>query len=156
MRWRSAPEVGHHRLGVLQARLGVDHPILLHQGIEAARQCACVLQPGQLTLPMARPQLAHEVAPEVAGQGPDRKEIVASGRLPRALLGQGAARDQTVHMQMPGQGLPPGVQQERRAELAAEAFGVGGKGRERRPGALQELLVDHLRVQLHPGIEALR
>jgi len=105
---------------------------------------------------VARPELADDVSTEVAGQGPDRKEIVTSGRLPGALCAQGPARDQAVHVRVPGRGLPPGVQHERRAELTAEPFGVGGKGCQRRPGALQELLVDHLRVQLDPGIEALR
>ena len=48
--------------------------------------------------------------------------------MPFALGGEGAARNQAVQMHVLAQRLSPGVQHGGHAQLAAEAFGVGGKG----------------------------
>jgi hypothetical protein len=41
------------------------------------------------------------------------------------------------------------------AELSIQALGVGTEGAQGLPGALQELVIDELRVQLDPGVDAL-
>jgi len=50
-----AGQIADHRLGVGQARLGVDHPLLGHQGIEQGRDRAGI-EPGPR--PVISPALA--------------------------------------------------------------------------------------------------
>ena len=41
-------------------------------------------------------------------------------------------------------------------ELAAEAFGIGAEARERGPHRLEEQRVDHLGVEVYPGVQVMR
>ena len=60
-----------------------------------------------------------------------------------------------MQMHVLAQGLPPGVQHCRHAQLATEAFGIGAERVERGPHRLEKQRVDHLGMELHPGIECM-
>src|ERR687891_39344 len=93
------------------------------------------------------------MAAEVFGQGSDREQIVAFGRMPVARLGQSAAGDEAVQMHVPAQGLAPGVQYTGHAERSVQALGVSTEGIEGSPDALEQQRVDDLGMQLYPLVE---
>src|ERR687891_2323276 len=93
------------------------------------------------------------MAAEVFGQGSDREQVVAFGRMPVARFGQSAAGDEAVQMHVPAQGLAPGVQYTGHAERSVQALGVSTEGIEGSPDALEQQRVDDLGMQLYPLVE---
>ena len=135
--------------------MAFDHPVLGHQGIEQSIHGLGVPDPGELTALVARAQTADKVAAKVARERPHRKQVVSVHGPPASLRAQGTPGHQAVHVQMAGQRLAPGVQHQGGTQLPVQALGVGTEGAQGLPGALQELVVDELRMQLDPGVEAL-
>src|SRR5207248_6013876 len=99
------------------------------------------------------PQGAYHVAAEVFGQGSDREQVVAFGRMPVARFGQSAAGDEAVQMHVPAQGLAPGVQYTGHAKRAVQALWVSTEGIEGIPDALEQQRVDDLGMELYPLVE---
>jgi len=71
----------------------------------------------------------------------------------QVVLGQRAARRQTVQVHVLAQALAPGVQHRGQAQLSPQAFRVEPEGLQRLPDATKQRPVDHLGVGLHPGVE---
>ncbi len=61
-----------------------------------------------------------------------------------------------MQVHVTGQRLSPGMQHRAHAELSAEAFGVGGERRQRRPDGLEQEPVELARMPLDPGVERVR
>ena len=76
--------------------------------------------------------------------------------MPAPVCPERTAWDQAVQMDMPHQGLPPGVEHRRHAQLAVQAFGIRGEGAQGRPDRLEQQGVDLLGMDLHPAVEAIR
>ena len=66
---------------------------------------------------------------------------------------QGAARDQTVQMQMLREILPPRVQNRDDADRAAEMARIAAEGEQRVGGRAEQQRVDHARIPLREGVE---
>ena len=102
---------------------------------------------------MTPAKAGDEVPAEAAREGAHREQVGALRGAPLARRGEHPAGDQAVQVHVLDERPPPGVQHQRRAELSAEAPGIGGERRERRLGAREELGVEHARAELHPGVE---
>ena len=70
-----------------------------------------------------------------------------------ALIAERTAGDQTVQMNMLGQGLSPGVQHRGHAHPPIQALGVTAKGPQGVPGTLKQQPLNAPRMQPHPGVE---
>ena len=96
-------------------------------------------------------------APEDLGEGADGEEKAGRRRDPaRAVGGEGAARDDAVQMEVLRQILPPGVQDGRAAEVAAEMAGIAAEGGEGVGGGVEEEGVEEPGVALREGVEGMR
>ena len=56
-------------------------------------------------------------------------------------------------MDVAHQGLAPGVEHRRHAELPIQALGIGAEGRQGRPDGLEEQIVELLGVHFDPAVE---
>ena len=75
--------------------------------------------------------------------------------VPVTHVGQHAAGDQTMHVNVTTQVLPPGVQHRRHAQLAAKVPGVAPKLAERIPRRCEQTTIDHLRMDLNPAVQGM-
>jgi len=151
-----AAQVTYDGIGLFQIGLAVDHPVLLHQGIQALRH-RFAIEPVQFPLAPGTAQGADHRAAKGPRQRLDRKQVVASGWAPLGLvLGQGAARNQTMQVHMLRQDLPPGVQYRSHAHVTVEPFWILPKGLDGVPDRLKQAPINHLGMTLHPGVECMR
>jgi len=153
---RVARQVLHHRLGLVQTMLGVNHPVFAHEGVEHLLELTGAGDAMQRALVRGAPEQRHHPAPEVTRQGLDGEQVVASARTPPALRIQGAAGNQAVQMHMPRQVLRPGVQHRAHAQLPAQALAVLAEGLTCLPARLEQQPVEQLGMQLHPSVELVR
>ena len=59
-------QILHYGVDLLEPGLAVDHPVLLHQGLEHALEGLGVLESWQFSVLVTLAQAAHEVSTEVA------------------------------------------------------------------------------------------
>jgi len=97
------------------------------------------------------------LATEDLGEGADGEEKAGRrGDPARAVGGEGASRDDAVQVEVLRQILPPGVQDGRDAEVAAEMAGIAAEGGERVGGGAEEEGVEEPGVPLGKGVEGMR
>jgi len=147
-----ARQVAHHRVGVFETVLAVDHPLGGHQGAELIINVTGPGDPVEFAAIGGLAQGTHQVPTKVARQGPDREQVGAARLSPDAIVAQRTAGHQAVQVHMLAQGLAPGVEHRAHAHLAAEALGMATKGSQRLPGALEQQPVDHLGMKLDPAV----
>src|SRR6185437_735837 len=112
-----AADVVEDLFGSGKGGLGVNHPLLLSQGVQIVEECLALaqsLKSGE-ELKLAAVKGVHEQfqesAAEVAREHPHgEEETGAAGNPSLPVGGQSAARDHAVQMRVVGQSLPPGVQ----------------------------------------------
>ena len=92
----------------------------------------------------ALPQAVEELAAEDLGQrAHGEEEARVSRRDPAgAVRGQGASGHDAVEMEMEQEGLAPGVEDGRDAELSAQVLGIARRGLERLAGCGEEQVVE--------------
>ena len=110
-----AAEIGQHRLGAAEGRLGIDHPFGLAErgkpGGEGVgvRESGQVAEEDQRASAMQRAQPLNEQAAKQPGQHPHmQEEARAAGNPAGAVQRQAAAGDDHVDMGMVGQRRAPG------------------------------------------------
>jgi hypothetical protein len=85
------------------------------------------------------PERVEVFAPEDLGEGADGEEKAGRrGDPARAVGGEGAPRDDAVEVEVLRQILPPGVQDGRDPEVAAEMAGIAAEGGEGVGGGVEE------------------
>jgi hypothetical protein len=99
----------------------------------------------------------EELATEDDSEGADGEEKPRRcGNPAGAVGGQGAAGDNTMQVEVLGEILPPGVQDRRAAEVAAEMAGIAPKGGERVSDRVEEHRVEDAGVALGERVEGVR
>src|SRR5207245_7048110 len=97
------------------------------------------------------------LAAEDLRESADREEKAGRrGDPARAVLGERAAGDDTVQMQVLGEILAPGVQNRRAADIAAEMARIAGEGGERGRDRAEEQRVDDARIALSEWVQRVR
>ena len=103
------------------------------------------------------PEGGQVLAAEDRGEGTDGEEKPGRRRDPaRAVAREGAAGDEAVDVQVLGEVLPPGVQDRRDAEVAAEIAAITPEGGERLGDSLEEEAIEHPGVALGEGVQSVR
>src|SRR5439155_24864841 len=96
-------------------------------------------------------------AAEDPGEGADGEQKARRGVDPaRAVLGERAAGDDTVQMQVLGEILAPGVEDRRAADVTAEMAWIAGEGGERGGDGAEEQRVDHAGIALRERVQGVR
>jgi len=146
-------EVGEHRLGATERRLGKNHPSGLAEWLEPGGKGIRLSQPfevaveGQFPGMMQGPQSLEEQASKQARQHADMQEEPGlAGDPPGAVRRQASARHNHVDVGMVGQRRSPGVQHAGHADPGAEPLGVGCDGHHRFRGRAEQQAVDGLLV----------
>ena len=157
---RVARQIVQHHLGSGQRCLGVDHPVvtleLLQAGSDAQHRC----RPDRVAegRPAGAPQGVEELAAEHLGQRMHREQEgrAALGPAPPAFAVQPAAGHQRVHVDVSAQVLRPGVQHQGEGGRGAQPAWVGGELGERGRGALHQGAVDPAGVELRQAVQRMR
>jgi hypothetical protein len=105
--------------------------------------------------PVERPPQAGEIAgAEDLRHSADGEEEAGPRRNPaRGVWGQRAAGDHAVHVNMLGEGLPPGVEHGGHAEVAPEVPWVASEGHEGGGRAVKQQPIEQARMTLGERVE---
>ena len=136
-----APERGEHRPRPGHGLLGIDHPCLVIEGVDDALKALDGLQRGSWLsqregIPAVVKGIEERMAKDPAQCLHGKQKAWVRGYPAGALVGQGAAWHQRVHVEMGLERLVPGVQEQDGAELAAQ--GVVAKLEQRLAGSAQQ------------------
>ena len=151
---RVAPEVPNDLFGAAEGTLAVHHPLesvqFAHEPSKLRRpEPRATIRPVQLALSIGLRDRIEQLALEKFAHHGDRKQEVASCRLPlRAILRQTSAGHDAMHVGVKAQIAGPSVQHDGDAELRAEAFGTSAKREQRGARSIEQLLVEEDRMQL--------
>ena len=122
-----ARQISQNLVGPGKGPLGIDVPLLARGRVQKFGEGLGLGQRGELAvelkllLGLKLLQTGAELAAEDRGERADGEEVLAPGADPaRAVAGETAAGDDAVQMVMADQGLAPGVQDGRDAQLHAE------------------------------------
>ena len=157
---RRAPEVLEHLRGPTKRRLGLDDP----------RRCSELRdQRGELGRVRERRRPGGEGQPVLLERALESRQIFGAKddreRLDRkqkrrapadptaAVRRQGPARDETVDVEVLGEGLAPRVKDGGDADRATEMARIAAEGEEGLGGGAEQQGVDHARIALREGIE---
>jgi hypothetical protein len=156
-----APEVRHYLLGACKGWLGINDPLLLPEGVQpldkrgGLRQRRCPRGKVELALGeggMEAIEILPAKDPREGTHG--EQELPMPRRKPPVLLGgQGATRDETMHVEMLVQVLPPGMEDHRGPQASAQPAWVTPEGVQRVPRALEEERVEDTGISLGQRIQ---
>ncbi len=145
-----AGEIGEHRLGSGEGRLGVDEPVLLPQRREIGGKGRPVAQAAELAEEcqparhMGVGDPGQEEPPEQAREYPHRQKETGSARHPADAIGRySTAWHDHVEMRMVRHRRAPGVEHGGDADPGAEMLGIGGDGEQRLGRRAEQQVVDH-------------
>jgi len=97
-------------------------------------------------LPRSSEPMQKLPAKQLAEDSHREKEPGSAGDPPRAVLGESSARDEAMDMRMVLEGLAPGVQHGKHADLRTEVLGISGDRAESLRGCPEQDVIDELLV----------
>ena len=136
-----ATEVAEHALGPREGWLGVDDPVALAKRVQQSRQriVGAKIAPMEALSECIEKLGAEDLRECAHGEEEAR---VSHGDPARAIGGQGAAGDPAVQVGMKRNGLAPGVEDGRDAEVPAEVLRIPREGLERLARGAKQQVVD--------------
>lgn len=144
-----ARQIGEHRFGPGERRLGIDHPALLSDGREVPQECAPfakmreAAKESELAVIVQRAQPGEEQAAEKrAEHAHGEQEGGACGYPARPIARDAATRHDHVDVGMMGEGGSPGVKNGGDADPGAEMLGISGDGQHRIGRGLEQEVID--------------
>jgi hypothetical protein len=111
-----------------------------------------------LSLAVGSFEPGQEFAPKYFGESPHRKEkapLFASDPA-RAVQAQAAPGDDTVKMDVGHEGLPPGMQDRREAQLRSQMAGIAGKLFKSFSHRLEEAIIEQPLITANHLVEGMR
>ena len=153
MRWRRGgltSEIGEHRIGPGEGRLGIDEPVLPSQRRQArgegcsVAQAIEVAEEGQPTRRVNLGEAGQEEPPEQAREDPHRQQEAGPAGYPTGSVERyPAARHDHVNVRVVGHRRAPAMEHRGGADAGAEVLGVGGDGEQRLGRGAEQQIVDH-------------